>query len=508
MHRLSGRDDSTSPRLDSSIRRGFPLPLFLFWILSAGCGGSKTTGPDTTPPAAVSDLRVTGATPTTLSLAWTAPGDDGTEGTAASYEIRRATFTITAANFSTADSVSAPAPAAGGATQSMTLTGLTPDTRYTIALRSRDDADNVSPLSNVLAADTQPEMPGPRLFRATPDGTGSDCGSLQDCLNAAADGDTVELTAGPGRTLGFYRTPADTLVDDGMGNLVVANMVVKSGIVIRAAAGDTIRVDGTGDRIGLVVPAGLAPVTVRGLRFDNCAIGLRITGGTHRVEACSFVTGLHGMVADGAELNVTGTVFSEFGAEAVLARDCAGAFTDCEFWGNNYGIFSAQSRDLVFDRIVMAFACLTGVRIEEGGTATLRRMTIFGAGMVPGDSTAIVVAGGASVAIDRCVVSGNRGFGVHCRTGGTVTVACSDFFANSSGNFAGCVDPTGTNGVIALDPLFCDTASLDFRLAAGSPARLAACGVMGAFGDAPCGSSTGVDGRRRRLSTAAFALQR
>lgn len=49
-----------------------------------GQGGGK----DKTPPAAVTDLAVVGVTSNTISLAWTATGDDGNSGTASLYRIR------------------------------------------------------------------------------------------------------------------------------------------------------------------------------------------------------------------------------------------------------------------------------------------------------------------------------------------------------------------------------------------------------------------------------------
>ena len=125
------------------------------------------------------------------------------------------------------------------------------------------------------------------------------------------------------------------------------------------------------------------------------------------------------------------------------------------------------------------------MRFEEGGLARLNGVTITGAGMAPGDSTALVASGGTSISVEKCVVADNRGFGLDCRAGGTATVSCSDFFANSAGGYAGCPDATGQNGNLAVDPRFCSSQNLDFHLQADSPAR-AACGAMGAFGSDPC----------------------
>lgn len=67
-----------------------------------------------------------------------------------------------------------------------------------------------------------------------------------------------------------------------------------------------------------------------------------------------------------------------------------------------------------------------------------------------------------------------------------VTVACSDAFANVEENYGGTLeDQTGLNGNISADPMFCDPANDDFRLAGSSPClpQNNDCGVlMGAKG--------------------------
>ena len=53
-------------------------------------------------PAAITDLAASDPTEDSVTLTWTAPGDRGNTGTAASYDIRYSTSPITAANFSSA----------------------------------------------------------------------------------------------------------------------------------------------------------------------------------------------------------------------------------------------------------------------------------------------------------------------------------------------------------------------------------------------------------------------
>ena len=134
-------------------------------LIGAGCGGTITpngdpsadrstmvkppkTPPDTTPPAAVTDLDVTGLTYCSADLAWTATGDDGSEGQASSYDIRYAVFEITEENWANAEEVyGEPAPLPAGEAEVFTVHGLDSDTTYYFALKVTDDAGNISGIS-------------------------------------------------------------------------------------------------------------------------------------------------------------------------------------------------------------------------------------------------------------------------------------------------------------------------------------------------------------------------
>jgi hypothetical protein len=113
-------------------------------------GGSGGTGEDTTPPVAVSDLYLVSSTDTTMTVAWTAPGDDGAVGTAARYDVRHAPAQITEGNWATCTALAgAPVPAEAGTEQSVTIRnpGVT---SLHVALKTADEADNWSALSNVV----------------------------------------------------------------------------------------------------------------------------------------------------------------------------------------------------------------------------------------------------------------------------------------------------------------------------------------------------------------------
>lgn len=114
--------------------------------------------PDTTPPAAINDLAAGSPTFDSLTLTWTAPGDDGSIGTAVAYDVRFSLNPIvTDADFDMAPSAGvAPAPLVAGSAQNMVVSGLTPSTQYWFAIKTRDEVPNVSALSNVAVATTAP----------------------------------------------------------------------------------------------------------------------------------------------------------------------------------------------------------------------------------------------------------------------------------------------------------------------------------------------------------------
>jgi hypothetical protein len=112
--------------------------------------------PDTTAPAAVTDLAASGPTSSTITLTWTAPGDDGNAGTATSYDIRYSTAMITEANWSSAaQCTEEPSPEPAGSGETFTVTGLDANTTYYFALKTSDEVPNESPLSNGASNTTE-----------------------------------------------------------------------------------------------------------------------------------------------------------------------------------------------------------------------------------------------------------------------------------------------------------------------------------------------------------------
>ena len=84
---------------------------------------------------------------------WTAPGDDGNVGRAASYELRFKTVPPAAGDtltwWNNAAGVVVPVPSVAGAADSARVTGLVAGSSYFFLVRAIDEAGNIGDWSNV-----------------------------------------------------------------------------------------------------------------------------------------------------------------------------------------------------------------------------------------------------------------------------------------------------------------------------------------------------------------------
>ena len=97
----------------------------------------------------------------TLTLHWSAVGDDGLIGTATIYDMRYGYTPITESNWANCTPlVGEPIPDTSGAKQQMTVCGVYPGVRYYYGLKVSDDAGNWSELSNIFdTVIAPPEIP-------------------------------------------------------------------------------------------------------------------------------------------------------------------------------------------------------------------------------------------------------------------------------------------------------------------------------------------------------------
>ncbi len=130
---------------------------------SADQGSSSTNSdnteafntPEAVPPSPVTDLAAAPACEG-IELSWTATGDDGSTGTADSYDIRYAASPITNdTEFDAAMQVEGePDPQSSGTPESFVVTGLGFSTTYHFAMKVSDESFNISDLSNPASSTT------------------------------------------------------------------------------------------------------------------------------------------------------------------------------------------------------------------------------------------------------------------------------------------------------------------------------------------------------------------
>ncbi|MFH0778674.1 MAG: fibronectin type III domain-containing protein [Candidatus Eisenbacteria bacterium] len=128
--------------------------------------------------SAVTCATADAATWNSVTLTWTAPGDDGGTGRAAQYDIRYSTSTISGTDTTTwwnqaSQCAGEPVPQSAGASESFAAGGLQPSTTYYFMIKTADEVPNWSGFSNVAtkattaAPDTIPPSPVRNLASAT-----------------------------------------------------------------------------------------------------------------------------------------------------------------------------------------------------------------------------------------------------------------------------------------------------------------------------------------------------
>jgi hypothetical protein len=92
----------------------------------------------------LAEMEVYRAVPAGVTLTWTAPGDNGTQGTAHEYEVRYLEgTTIHTGNFTSGTRVTVPAPQPAGSSETYHVLGLPPGT-YHFMIKTYDEATNFS----------------------------------------------------------------------------------------------------------------------------------------------------------------------------------------------------------------------------------------------------------------------------------------------------------------------------------------------------------------------------
>ena len=112
---------------------------------------------DITPPAGITDLKVFNVTDVEVTLTWTAPGDDGNSGTAARYEFpysRTPFYETTWSIYGGANVI----PQSAGTAEFYSFSRLDPNTTYYFTIKTYDEINNASAISNLAVVTTDREV--------------------------------------------------------------------------------------------------------------------------------------------------------------------------------------------------------------------------------------------------------------------------------------------------------------------------------------------------------------
>jgi subtilisin family serine protease len=214
--------------------------------------------PDATPPDPVGALHVTDVGSSTVTLSFTATGDDGAQGRASTYDVRLAQDPAHL-DAGTLDAAQAfenrVVPGPPGTADAIEVDRLLPGARYEFAVRARDEWDTPGPASAIVSATTLPPPAidlQPAALQATlPAGKGA---ALPLVVRNAAGGrlawkamaDAAGVSSGPG-SAGTGGTAGTAAPPDPLVGLVAIDPPAGR---IAAGDGQTIQV--------LVATAGLA----------------------------------------------------------------------------------------------------------------------------------------------------------------------------------------------------------------------------------------------------------
>lgn len=129
------------------------LLIVLAGLVSCAKKGSDDEVDDGNNPYNILDLRVVSVSDTSVTLTWTATGDDGDEGTCTTYDLRYYHTWINYDNWGDAIQANGePSPKLAGSADSMEVMGLDEDSTYYFALMAKDEAGNCNSPSNCVMA--------------------------------------------------------------------------------------------------------------------------------------------------------------------------------------------------------------------------------------------------------------------------------------------------------------------------------------------------------------------
>ena len=525
------------------------LACILIATLSLQCSNENvvTPPPDLNAPSSITDLAAVYSTIASITLTWTAPGDDSDKGTASQYDVRYATVPITVETWESAlQAEGEPSPRAAGGTETFTVRGLAPDVEYFFVVTVADEMLNWSGHSNAEGAKTALYHRGEGTWQVP-----YDTGTIQAAITAAAAGDTVLVAVGI-----YYEH----------------DIHMKSGIVLLSTTGEADCVTIDAEQAGRVMYCQDVDETavIKGFTLTNGSLelmmngaGLYCAGSSPEIVNCAFInnnaTGHGGgiqcmfqssprivncsftdnsVAGHGAGIScmyesnprIEGSTFTGndtrcHGGAISIITGSAAEVIDCTFTNNSAmgegGAISCTSgaaptiTGCTFDNNRtkgmggaigcssdaapnLSYCVFTGNLSNHGGAMSFSSSSPVITNCTFAHNTAtlgsVLLSDNSTTEIVNSIIAFNTGSTVICQEGDAPILSCCDVYENSDGDWTGCIAyQSGLEGNFSADPLFCGEAypAEPYGLADNSPCASAnnpSCGLVGALPAACSGS--------------------
>jgi hypothetical protein len=302
---------------------------------------------------------------------------------------------------------------------------------------------------------------GPRTFVVNPAGTG-DFPTIQEAVDAAWDGDIIELTDG-------------TFTGAGNRDIDMGGQA----ITLRSQSGNP--------ESCVIDCEGSYAEPHRGLYLTDedmgqAIEGITITGGWAEtagggIYATESGVDISNCVISGCSAGEDNVMLVQgFGGGMYLGTGCLGDVSGCVITGNDALYGGLGGGAYVYDDASITFTSCTFVsNLADSGSG-------------------ICVNGNSAVDIDNTIIAWNvLGEAVGCDITSSATCTCTNIYMNDGGSWGGCLaGQLDTNGNMYANPRFCNMAAGNYHIHNTSdcaPANSGGCGLIGAL-PVGCGPST------------------